>query len=449
MATLDSRLHLNVNVLNAGAFASAWRWPASDPKAFGDIAYYQRLAAIAERGKFDALFLADTPAIKDRIDLRPFNALEPTVALGAVAAATRHLGLIGTASSSYDEPYNVARRFATLDRISGGRAAWNVVTTADAQAARNFGLDAVASHASRYDRAAEFVQVVRKLWHSWEDDAFLGDVASARFVDTTRVRAVGHRGPHFSVEGALNVARSAQGHPVLVQAGGSDDGRELAARHAEVVFAVTQTIEDGQRYSADLRDRAARHGRAGHHIVLLPGLTTVIGETEQAAQQRLEALIELIPTEYALARLSTILHRDARGLALDKPLPDDLAVPPDGHQTAFDSTVGLARRENLTVRQLLRRLGGGIGHRIVVGTPEQVADDIERWFHARACDGFNLMPDVLADGLETFVDHVVPLLQKRGVFRRDYEGQTLRDHLGLPWPTPPTSAAPREVEATA
>jgi FMN-dependent oxidoreductase (nitrilotriacetate monooxygenase family) len=432
------QLHLNVNALNAGVYASAWRWPGSDPQAFADIGHYVRIAQLAERGRFDALFLADTPALKDRIDLRPFNALEPTVVLAAVAATTQRLGLIATASTSYNEPYNVARRFATLDLISGGRAAWNIVTTADAQAARNFGHARLPSHGERYARAAEFTQVVRALWHSWDEDAFVGDVERARFVDPGKVNPIRHAGRYYAVQGALTVPRSAQGHPVLVQAGGSDDGRELAARHAEVVFSVAQTIADGVAYAHDLRERAARHGRGADRIVLLPGLSTVIGDTETAARRRQEALADLVPPDYALARLAAVVHRHPSDLKLDAPLPADLDPPADGHQTAFHSTVGVARREGLTVRQLLRRLGGGIGHRIVVGTPEQVADDIERWFRAGAADGFNLMPDVLPDGLELFVDQVVPLLQRRGLFRRDYETNTLRGHLGLPAPRPPS-----------
>lgn len=443
--TAPRQLHLNINALNAGVHASAWRWPGADPAGFADIGHYLTLARLAEKGRFDAIFMADTPALKDRIDLRPFNALEPTVVLSAISAVTKHLGLIATASTSYNEPYNIARRFATLDRISGGRAAWNIVTTADPQAARNFGLDAQASHAQRYARAAESVDVVRALWNSWTDDAFVGDVAAARFVDPAKVRDIEHRGEFFRVQGASTVPRSAQGHPVLVQAGGSDDGRELAARHAEAVFTVFQTVEQGRSYGADLRARAARYGRRGDAIVLLPGLSTVIGDTEAAARQRLEALADLVPPAYALARLGDILQVDPATLVLDRHLPDDLQPPADGHQTAFHSTVGLARRENLTVRQLLRRLGGGIGHRVVVGTPEQVADDIELWWRAGAADGFNLMPDVSVEGLEVFVEQVVPLLQRRGIFRSDYASDTLRGHLGLA--VPRVSAEPEKAVA--
>jgi FMN-dependent oxidoreductase (nitrilotriacetate monooxygenase family) len=434
------KLHLNVNLLHSGVYPSAWRLPDSRPDAFVDIDHYVRAARVAERGKLDAIFLADTPAINDRIEYRPFMALEPTIVLASVAAATTHVGLIATASTSYNEPYNLARRFATLDLVSRGRVGWNVVTTADAAAGRNFGFAEVSEHGARYARAREFTEVVHALWDSWEDDALLGDKASGRFVDGNKVHAIDHRGAHYSVAGPLTVPRSPQGRPVTVQAGGSEDGRELAAATADAVFSLAQTIADGVAYAADLRARAARYGRDPGSIVVLPGLATVIGATEAEARQRQDALWELVPLEYSLARLAGTLRIAPELLDLDEPLPDPLPLPPDANHTMFTGTVALARRDHLTVRQLLRALGGGVGHRIIVGTPERIADDIEEWFHSGAADGFNLMPDVLPDGLEAFVDAVVPILQRRGLFRRDYEGSTLRDHLGLTKPDPRVSA---------
>jgi FMN-dependent oxidoreductase (nitrilotriacetate monooxygenase family) len=434
------KLHLNVNLLHSGVYPSAWRLPDSRPDAFVDIDHYVRAARVAERGKLDAIFLADTPAINDRIEYRPFMALEPTIVLASVAAATTHVGLIATASTSYNEPYNLARRFATLDLVSRGRVGWNVVTTADAAAGRNFSFAEVSEHGARYARAREFTEVVHALWDSWEDDALLGDKASGRFVDGNKVHAIDHRGAHYSVAGPLTVPRSPQGRPVTVQAGGSEDGRELAAATADAVFSLAQTIADGVAYAADLRARAARYGRDPGSIVVLPGLATVIGATEAEARQRQDALWELVPLEYSLARLAGTLRIAPELLDLDEPLPDPLPLPPDANHTMFSGTVALARRDHLTVRQLLRALGGGVGHRIIVGTPERIADDIEEWFHSGAADGFNLMPDVLPDGLEAFVDAVVPILQRRGLFRRDYEGSTLRDHLGLTKPDPRVSA---------
>ncbi|MCJ2108195.1 NtaA/DmoA family FMN-dependent monooxygenase, partial [Methylobacterium sp. E-041] len=264
--------------------------------------------------------------------------------------------------------------------------------------------------------------------------AFVGDKASGRFVDAAKVHAVNHCGTHYSVAGPLTVPRSPQGRPVTFQAGGSEDGRELAAATADAVFSLAQTIEDGAAYARDLRARAARYGRGADALVVLPGLATVIGSTEAEARRRQDVLWDLVPVEYSLARLAGTLRIDPARLDLDKPLPDPLPLPPDANHTMFLGTVALARRDALTVRQLLRALGGGVGHRIVAGTPEAIADDIEAWFRAGAADGFNLMPDVLPDGLETFVDAVVPILQRRGLFRRDYAGTTLRDHLGLARP---------------
>ncbi|MEH2493245.1 LLM class flavin-dependent oxidoreductase [Bradyrhizobium sp. AZCC 2230] len=442
------QLHLNVNLLHSGVYPSAWRLPDSDPRAFFDLGHYVRVAQIAERGKFDAIFLADSPAVNDRIDYRSFTSLEPTIVLATVAAATTHIGLIGTVSTTYNEPYNIARRFVTLDHASGGRSGWNAVTTADAASSRNFGLTGALEHKARYERAKEFTDVVHALFDSWEDDAFVGDKASAQFVDTSKVHPIAHRGPHYSVAGPLNVPRSPQGRPVTVQAGGSNDGRDFAAAYAEAVFTLAQSIEEGVAYARDLRTRAAAYGRSGDSIVTLPGLATVIGSTEAEAKRRQDELWELVPIEYSLARLAGTLQIDPALLELDKPLPDPLPLPANANHTMFQGTVNLARRGNLTVRQLIRALGGGVGHRIIVGTPKQIADDIETWFKAGAADGFNLMPDVLPTGLETFVDTVVPILQKRGLFRIEYTGTTLREHFGLPRP-PSRFATPAPEVASA
>ncbi|MFD2252094.1 FMN-dependent oxidoreductase (nitrilotriacetate monooxygenase family) [Pseudochelatococcus lubricantis] len=439
-------LHLNINILNSGFYASAWRAPASDPSAFVDVNHYVRNARIAERGKFDAVFLADTPVFAERPEYRPYQALEPTIILATVAAHTRHIGLIGTASTSFNDPYNIARRFATLDLASNGRVGWNIVTTADSAAARNFGLDGVVAHRERYERAAEFADVVVKLWDSWEDGALVGDKATGRFVDIGRVHPIDHEGAHFKVRGPLNVPRSRQGRPVLVQAGGSGDGRDLAARHAEAIFSVARTQEEGIAFAADVRARARSLGRTGP-IAFLPGLSTLIGATEEDARRREEELWELFPVEYGLARIAGLLQIDPARLSFDAPLPDDVAPPKDGGHTFSGATIELARREKLTVRQLLHRLGTGTGHRLLVGTPETIADDIEAWFLSGAADGFNLMPDVLPEGLEVFVDHVVPLLQRKGIFRTEYRGETLRDHLGLPRPATGWETASEAVEA--
>ncbi|MFZ4285812.1 LLM class flavin-dependent oxidoreductase [Variovorax sp. HJSM1_2] len=433
---LPRRLHLNVNILHAGFVPSAWRLPSSDPGAFVDAQHYIRVAQIAEAGKLDAVFLADNAAIVDQIHFRPITALEPTVLLAMVAAATTHIGLIGTASSSYNEPYNIARRFATLDHVSRGRAGWNVVTTADLPSARNFGRDAVPDHAQRYARADEFTSVVKALWNSWEDDAFIGDKASGRFIDPAKVHPINHHGEHFSVHGPSTLPRSLQGYPVVVQAGGSADGRELAARHAEAVFSASQSFEESLAYGRGLKARAQALGRGPDAVKVLAGLTTIIGATEAEALRRRDELVDLIPWDYSLTRLAGILGLTPDQLKLDERLPDKLALPTNGNgnHTFFNATLAVARRHNYTARQTIRALAGGGGHRVVVGTPEQIADDIALWFEGGAADGFNLMPDALPDGLQDFVDGVLPILRRRGLFRTEYEGTTLREHLGLPRP---------------
>ncbi|XAH25310.1 LLM class flavin-dependent oxidoreductase [Xylophilus sp. GW821-FHT01B05] len=440
------QLHLNINALHSGFLPSAWRRPESDPAAFIDVQHYIRTAQIAEAGTFDAMFLADNAAIADQIHFRPITALEPTVLLACVASATTHLGLIATASTSYNEPYNIARRFATLDHVSGGRAGWNIVTTADLPSARNFGRDAAVDHRQRYARAAEFTDVVKALWDSWEDDAFIGDKAAGRFVDPAKVHAIAHRGEHFAVHGPLNLPRTPQGHPVLVQAGASADGRDLAARHAEAVFSASQSFDESRAYAHDLRQRAEAFGRGPAAVKVLAGLTTIIGATEADAIRRRDDLIDAIPWDYSLTRLAGILGITPDRLKLDERLPENLPLPAggNGNHTFFHATLATARRGNFTVRELIRELAGGGGHRVIVGTPEQIAADIEHWFLGGAADGFNLMPDTLPHGLQDFVDGVVPILRRRGIFRSAYEGRTLREHLGLPRPDS-RYAAPRQA----
>ena len=412
------QLHLNINILHSGFVPSAWRLPEADPYAFADVRHYVRVARIAEAAKLDAVFLADNASIADQIDFRPITALEPTVLLASIAAATTHIGVIGTASTSYNEPYNIARRFATLDHVSAGRAGWNIVTTADAGSAQNFGLDAVPDHGRRYARASEFADVVKALWDSWADDAFVGDKASGVFADVSRIQPIAHRGEFFQVQGPLNLPRTPQGRPVLIQAGASADGRELAARHAEAVFSASQSFEESLAYGRELKSRAAALGRGPDAVKVLAGLTTVIAGTEAEALRRRDELVALIPWRYSLKRLAGTLGISADRLQLDRRLPDDLPLPAQGqgNHTFFLATLAHARRHGSTVRQLIHELAGGGGHRVIVGTPEQVADDIERWFRGGAADGFNLMPDALPDGLEAFTEGVVPILQRRGLF---------------------------------
>ncbi|MEU5255637.1 LLM class flavin-dependent oxidoreductase [Streptomyces longwoodensis] len=434
---MPRQLHLNAFLMTTGHHEASWRLPESDPSAHVDLAHYVRLARTAERGTFDSLFLADGPQLWSSVAQRPAGALEPLTLLTALATATEHIGLIATASTSYNSPYNLARKFASLDIISGGRAGWNIVTTAGAEAARNFGLDAEPAHAERYARAAEFVDVALKLWDSWEDDAIVADKAAGVWGDDTKIHPPRHRGRYFSVEGALNVPRTPQGYPLLVQAGSSEDGKAFAARYAEAVFTAQQTIEDARAFYADLKSRTVREGRDPEHVKVLPGIVPVLGSTEAEARAQEELLENHIVHRHGVEHLERLLQLPAGSLDLDAELPADL--PPEseieGAKSRYTLIVELARRERLTVRRLIGRLGGGRGHLTFAGTPEQVADAIETWFTQGAADGFNIMPPVLPSGLELFVDHVVPLLRARGLLRTEYGPRTtLRERYGLPRP---------------
>lgn len=428
------QLHLGVNVLSDGMHPAAWQYPGADPHWFTDLSYWINVAKIAERGTLDALFLADSPSLfqdPGQPLTAPPLALDPLILLSALASATTHLGLIGTVSTSFEEPYNVARRFASLDHLSRGRVAWNVVTSSDPYAWNNFGGGAQPAREQRYRRAAEFIDVVRALWDSWDDDAVLADKATGAFSRPGAIRTIDHRGEFFSVDGPLTLPRPPQGHPVLFQAGGSAGGLDLAARYSDGVFAAQAGLPEALRNAAELRSRTAAYGRPRDAIRIMPGLSFVLGSTEREARQRNDELNELAG-ERRLAHLAGQLSVDPAELQWDKPLPQwllDGAVTDTGSQGARDIVVNLARREQLTVRELLDRVI--TWHRLVVGGPEQIADAIEEWFVAGAVDGFNLMPDVFLSGLALFVDHVVPILRARGLFRREYTTTTLRGHLGL------------------
>jgi FMN-dependent oxidoreductase (nitrilotriacetate monooxygenase family) len=436
MAHSQRTLHLNAFLMSTGHHEASWRLPESNPLASTDIRHYQNLARIAERGTFDSIFFADSPVIFGDVGRRPAGKLDPTVLLTAIAAATENIGLIATASTTYNDPFNLARRFASVDFVSGGRAGWNVVTTAGPDAARNFGIDDQPSHATRYERAAEFLDVAGKLWDSWDDDAVLADKEAGIWADSRRVRAIEHDGKHFKVRGPLNVPRSPQGYPLIVQAGSSEDGKDLAARYAEAVFTAQQTLEDAQKFYADLKARTAAAGRDPEGIKILPGIVPVIASTEAEAKRLEQELDELIKPEYARTELARTLRVQPGDLPLDRQLPADLPDEDsiEGAKSRYTLIVQLARRDQLTVRQLIGRLGGGRGHRTFSGTPEQVADAIQLWFENGAADGFNIMPPVLPSGLETFVDHVVPVLRRRGLFRSEYSADTLRGHYGLERP---------------
>ena len=434
---LRRQLHLNAFLMSTGHHEASWRLPESDPRANTDIEHYKNLARIAERGTFDSLFLADGPVLWGDVAQRPAGAIEPLTLLTVLGTVTEHIGLIATASTSYNSPYNLARRFASLDHVSAGRAGWNIVTTAGPAAARNFGLEDSPDHGERYARAAEFTEVALKLWDSWEDDVYVGDKEEGIWGDDAKIHPPRYRGRFLSVEGALNIPRSPQGYPLLVQAGSSEDGKDFAARYAEAVFTAQQTLEEAQGFYTDLKARTKDAGRDPDGIKILPGIVPVIGSTEAEAREREAELEDRITYRHGQRRLSELLNLPVESLGLDARLPKDL--PPstqiNGAQSRYELVVELAHRENLTVRELIARLGGGRGHRTFTGTPEQVADAIEDWFTQGAADGFNVMPPVLPSGLELFVDHVVPILRDRGLFRTEYvPGLTLRERYGLPRP---------------
>jgi FMN-dependent oxidoreductase (nitrilotriacetate monooxygenase family) len=433
---MSRQLNLNAFLMSTGHHEASWRLPESDPHAAAEVTHYQRLARIAERGTMDSVFFADSPSMFSNPARRPPETLEPTLLLAAMAVVTKRIGLIATASTTYEEPYSLARRFASLDAISHGRAGWNVVTTAALDAGANFGYEANPTHAARYARAGEFVEVVLGLWDGWDDDAVVADKAKGVHTDPRRVHRLEHRGPHFSVRGPLTVGRSAQGRPVVVQAGSSGPGIALAAAHAEAVFTAQRTLAEGQSFYRRLKAATAEAGRNPDHVKVLPGIVPIIGGTEAEALTKERQLEELLVHEHALQQLAADVGVPADQLDLDAPLPENIrpADQIEGNRTRYELTVELARRDNLTVRQVLGRLGGGRGHRTLAGTPEQIADSMQEWFTRAAADGFNVMPAAMPSGLEDFVDHVVPILRQRGLFRTDYEGETLRDHYGLPVP---------------
>lgn len=431
MARTARQMHLGVYVMGTGHHVAGWRLPEAQAGA-ENFPLLMQLAQTAERGKFDLFFLADAlntgPTLHPSILVR----LEPLTLLAALAVGTSRIGLAATASTTYSEPYNLARAFASIDHISGGRAGWNVVTGAFPEAAANFGHESHPPHAMRYAIAAEFVDVVKGLWDSWEDGAIIMDKAGGRFADLGKMHALDHKGEHFQVKGPLNVSRPPQGHPVIIQAGASDAGRDLAASIAEIVYAVQQEIGPAKELATDLRARAARFGRDPDHLKILPGVCPIIGETEADAKRKLAALGELSDPVAALKVLSDRLGHDLSAFPLDAPVP---SLPPSGIMQGHAVTLSaLARKYNMSLRELRDFSAAAMGHRLLCGTPEFVADGLEEWFVAGAADGFNLMPPWFPGAFDDFVDQVVPILQKRGLFRTEYTGCTLRDHLGLPRP---------------
>ncbi len=434
------QMKLGVFFHPTGHHVASWRYPGVQADAGINFAHQVEIAQTAERGKLHMIFFADGVGVREaRMEALSRSAqyianFEPLMLIAALAAVTERIGLVCTASTSYNEPYHIARKFASLDHLSGGRAGWNVVTSGEDSEARNFGRELHYGHAERYQRAREFVGVVKGLWDSWDDDAFIRDTASGVFFDPEGMHTLDHHGKYFSVRGPLNVPRPPQGHPVIVQAGASEDGRAFAAEHAEIIFTNHILVDNARKYYAEVKARVAGFGRAPDHVKIMPGVSATIGATEAEAKAKHEKLQALVHPVVAREMLSTALGRiDLSGYDFDGPLPD-LPMRENAGRSTRENLIDLARRENLTIRQLAMRATDARGKSVVVGTPAQVADHLEEWFTTGAADGFNVMPPYLPGAFDDFVNLVVPELQRRGLFRTEYEGKTFRENLGLARP---------------
>ncbi|GGS62491.1 LLM class flavin-dependent oxidoreductase [Streptomyces cinerochromogenes] len=434
-ATTERRLALGALVHGSGGHIAGWRHPGARPDGQLDFAFHADLARTLERGRFDVLFVADVVAVRGhQLDSlsRTGRAeqFEPLTLLAALSLVTEHIGLAATAATTYNHPFHIARKFASLDHLSGGRAGWNVVTSVAPLEAANFGYDRHLAHELRYRRADEFVQVVKALWDSFDDEAVVRDKATGRYYDPAGLHTPHHRGEYFAVRGPLNISRPPQGHPVVFQAGSSETGREFAARHGEVLFTTQHELGAAQAFYAGIKARAAAHGRDPAHVLVWPGLTPLVAPTETEARRRLAELEGLIHDDVARRLVQDgIGDLDLTDHPVDGPLPD---IPETNRSTSRrDLLLKLAHDEKLTIRQLAHRLAAGSA---VAGTPEQIADHIEAWFRSYAADGFHISFPYLPGPAEDFVDQVVPLLQERGLLRTEYEGGTLRENLGLPRP---------------
>ncbi|CDN57564.1 Nitrilotriacetate monooxygenase component A (plasmid) [Neorhizobium galegae bv. officinalis bv. officinalis str. HAMBI 1141] len=432
---MTRQLHFNLFLMPRGHHEGAWRHPDSTRRALTDLELYVEAARIAEAAKFDAVFLADALVAPNNGGLVASGSMEPITLLSALAARTDKIGLIGTASTTYSLPYTHARQFASLDHLSGGRAGWNIVTSWAPQAGLNYGLAQDVSHGDRYEIAEEFVEAVDALWRSFPSQAIRDNRETGQYLDPSLIQPANYNGTHFRTQGPLNVPSSPQGRPVYIQAGQSDSGRGFAARWAEAIFTAHLGKETAQSFYSDVKGRAVGYGRRPEDIVVLPGISAAIGSTTREAQQVWEELDALTSPQIGLARLSARFGgHDFSGIPLDRVLTqDDFPDPAQVEASKSRATgyVDLALKEGLTLRKLLQKLAGARGHFTATGTPEQVADIIEDWFKTGAADGFNVMPPIVNKQLELFATEVVPILRKRGLFRTDYEGSTLRSHFGL------------------
>jgi FMN-dependent oxidoreductase (nitrilotriacetate monooxygenase family) len=429
---MSREMHMCVFMTSTGYHASAWRLPEAEPHRALSLDYFIELAQRCEAAKLDALFFADGAAFMPR----PLNPCDPLVLLPALVPVTKNIGLIATASTTYNDPFSLARRFGSLDQLSGGRAGWNVVTSVMVREMENFGLDGLASHADRYERADEFVQVVTELWDSWDDDALVVDQASGVYVDEDRVRTIDHAGKYYRVRGPSTQPRSPQGWPVLVQAGASEQGLAFAARHAEIVFTAQPSFDTCVAFTDDLRPRLVQAGRDPQAVKILPGWVPVMGSTRDEALQRAADLSATVEIEAAVRRMATFFSDiDLSSYPLDEPPPYDLLSTTNAHESRTKIIIDLGQRENLTFGELAKRWALGNGHHVSLGSYEEIADEMQAWFESGACDGFNLQFPAIPGDLVRFTENVVPILQQRGLFRTEYQETTLRDRFGLERPT--------------
>ncbi|CAN5636216.1 LLM class flavin-dependent oxidoreductase [soil metagenome] len=424
---MKRQMHLGLFLLGTGSHTAGWRYPGA-VDSFQDFAAIQRIGATAERGCFDLIFMGDN--LNADLSAHPSYTLrlEPLTMLAALSTSTKHIGLGATVSTTYSDPFSVARMFASLDHISGGRAAWNAVTTSNAAVGANFGT-VHPDHARRYEMAGEFLDVVKGLWDCWDDDAVVADKASGLYIDPAKVRALDHDGTFFKVKGPVNIGRAPQGHPVVLQAGGSEPGMNLAARTADVVFSVVQDLDEAKAAYASLKNRLPLFGRTADQVTVLPGVMPVVGRTDREARDKLNALQAFIGGGNALGVLSERFGVDFSTYDLDGPIPE-LPVA-DTYHSFTRVLLAKARREQMSLRDLYSLTAAARGHWVLCGAPETIADTLQQWFEEGAADGFNVMPPYFHEGFDDFVDLVVPILQERGLFRRAYEGDTLRSHFGL------------------
>lgn len=434
----NEKMHLGLFMYPTGHHIAAWRMPGSVADAGVNFKHYVDIARMAEAAKFDMIFLADSATIGSadpkslyRISTRYLCQFEPVVTLGSLAAVTERIGLVATVTTTYSEPYTVARQFATLDHVSGGRAAWNVVTSGEALEAGNYGRDIHLDAPTRYARAREYVGVVKKLWDSWEADAFVRDKEAGIFFDPDKLHVTNHKGEFFQVRGPLNVARTPQGQPVIVQAGASEAGRDLSAQYGEVVFGAPQNgLEATKVLYADVKGRMAKYGRHPDDMKIMLGLFPIVGETQQEADRKFEALLDKVHPDIIRQNITQITGLDVSNYDLDAPAPRDLPDT-DGMKAKRDFLVDVLRQEGMTLRKFYRTLGAARGHKVVIGTAKKIADEMEEWFVEKGCDGYLVMPPYFPGPLQDFADHVIPELQRRQLFRTEYEGRTLRENLGL------------------